>query len=78
MNRPITKSPQAYGDLVDIASYIAQDSIEASEHFLEAAETTIDRLAARPEIGSLCPFKNPMAAGVRVWPVRRFNRYLVF
>jgi toxin ParE1/3/4 len=78
MNRPIVKSPLAYRDIVDIASHIAEDSIKASERFLEAAEGTFDRLATTPEIGSLCPFKNPATAGVRVWPIRRFNRYLVF
>ena len=78
MNKAITKSPQAYQDLVEIAFHIAQDSIDASERFLDAAETTFDRLAETPEIGSLCPFRNPLAAGIRVWPVRRFNRYLVF
>ncbi len=78
MNKAITKSPQAYRDLVDIASYIAHDSIEAAERFLRAVETTFDRLAETPEIGSLCPFENPLAANIRVWSVRRFNSYLVF
>jgi toxin ParE1/3/4 len=78
MNKPITKSPQAYRDLIDIASHIAQDSIEASERFLQAAETTFDRLAESPEIGSLCPFKDPLAVDIRVWPVRRFKKHLIF
>jgi toxin ParE1/3/4 len=78
MNKAITKSPQAYQDLVEIALHIARDSMEASERFLDAAEATFDRLAETPKIGSLCPFKNPLAADIRVWPVRRFHRYLVF
>jgi toxin ParE1/3/4 len=78
MSKAVTKSPQAYRDLVDIASHIGQDSLEAAERFLQAAETTFDRLAESPEIGTLCPFKNPLAANIRVWPVRRFNSYLVF
>jgi toxin ParE1/3/4 len=78
MDRAVTKSPQAYRDLVDIASYIAQDSLEASERFLRAAEKTFYRLAESPEIGGLCPFKSSLAAGIRVWPVRRFKSYLVF
>jgi toxin ParE1/3/4 len=78
MKKAITKGPQAYRDLVEIADHIARDSIDASDRFLEAAETTFDRLAETPEIGSLCPFKNPLAADIRVWPVRRFKRYLVF
>jgi toxin ParE1/3/4 len=78
MKKAITKSPQAYRDLVGIASHIAQDSLDASERFLQAAETTIDRLAEAPEIGSLCPFENPLAADIRVWPVRQFKSYLIF
>jgi toxin ParE1/3/4 len=78
MHKSITKSPQAYRDLIDIASYIAQDNFEASERFLHAAETTFESLAKSPEIGNLCPFQNSLAAGIRVWPVRRFKRYLVF
>ncbi|MGW8256086.1 MAG: type II toxin-antitoxin system RelE/ParE family toxin [Thermoguttaceae bacterium] len=35
-------------------------------------------MAETPQIGSLCPFKNPLAANIRVWPVRRSKRYLVF
>jgi toxin ParE1/3/4 len=78
MNKTITKSPQAYRDLVDITCHIANDSIAASERFLQAAEATFDRLAETPEIGSLFLFKNPLAADIRVWPVRRFSSYLVF
>jgi toxin ParE1/3/4 len=78
MPRSITKSPQAFRDLIDIASYIAHDSIESSERFLDAAEETMKKLLKTPEIGSLCPFQNPLARGIRVWPIRRFRRYLVF
>jgi toxin ParE1/3/4 len=78
MNKAITKSPQAYRDLIDIASHIAEDSLEASDRFLQAAEATFRCLAETPEIGSLCPFKNPPAADIRVWPVRRFNSHLIF
>ncbi len=78
MKKSIVKSPQAYRDLVEIADSIAQDSIDASDRFLDAAEMTFDCLAETPEIGSLCPFKNPLAVEIRVWPVRQFKRYLIF
>lgn len=78
MKKSITKSPQAYNDLIDISGYIAQDSIEAADRFLIAAQETFERLAMTSELGSLCPFKNPMAEGIRVWPIKRFKRYLVF
>jgi toxin ParE1/3/4 len=78
MPKSISKSPQAYRDLIDIAIYIAQDSADASERFLEAAESTFEVLATTPELGSLCPFKNPLAAGIRVYPVRRFRKHLIF
>ena len=78
MPHSIVKSPQAYRDLIEIASYIAQDSIEASERFLIAAQTTFEKVARTPEIGTACPFQHPLAAGIRVWPIQRFKRYLVF
>ena len=79
MQKAIAKSPQAYRDLVEIAHHIARESIDASDRFLEAAETTFHRLAETPEIGSLCRFKKlALAADIRVWPIQRFNKYLVF
>lgn len=78
MKKAITKSPQAYRDLIEIAAHIAQDSIDASDRFLDAAEATFEHLARTPEIGTLCRFKSPLAADIRVWPIRRFGKYLVF
>ena len=78
MPNSIFKSPQAYSDLIDIASYIAQDSIEASDRFLNAAQATFEKLASSPQIGAICPFRHPLAMGIRVWPIQRFKRYLVF
>jgi toxin ParE1/3/4 len=78
MRKSITKSPRAYNDLIEIACYIAQDNIEAADRFLIAVEETFDRLAKASEIGSLCPFKNPLAKEIRVWPVKGFKRYLIF
>ena len=78
MKKAVAKSPQAYRDLIEIADHIAEGRIEAADRFLDAAEATFDRLAETPEIGGLCPFKNPLAVDIRVWPIRRFNKYLVF
>jgi plasmid stabilization system protein ParE len=36
VGRTITKTPQAHSDLLDLAGYIARDSLDAAERFLDA------------------------------------------
>ena len=31
-----------------------------------------------PELGTLCRFKSPEAAGVRVWSIKGFENYVIF
>ena len=74
----ILKTPQAELDLLDIASYIAEDNFDAAERFLEAAEQTFATVASMPLIGHACEFQSPQAQGLRLWRVRGFERYLIF
>jgi toxin ParE1/3/4 len=78
MALPIHKTPLAQLDLLDIASFIAEDNLDAAERFLDAADETFAWLASMPLIGRACAFRNPLAQGVRLWRVRRFERYLIF
>ena len=78
MSQSVSKKPEALRDLVEQADYIAQQSLEAAERFLDAAEATFELLARSPELGGLCQFRSPQAAGLRVWPVRGFKNHLVF
>jgi plasmid stabilization system protein ParE len=35
-------------------------------------------LARNPDLGTVCRFESPEAAGVRMWSVRGFDNYVVF
>jgi toxin ParE1/3/4 len=50
MPSQIQKTPQAANDLIDIASYIAEDNLDAAERFLDAAEEAFALLASMPAI----------------------------
>jgi toxin ParE1/3/4 len=69
---------KAEEDIEDIAYYIAQDNVRAAEAFREALENACFLLAERPEIGPLRSFGNPRLSDVRLWPIRGFERYLLF
>jgi toxin ParE1/3/4 len=78
MPSQIQKTPQAAADLIDIASYIAEDNLDAAERFLDAAEEAFTLLASMPSMGRVVTFQSPIAQGIRVWRVQGFPRYLIF
>jgi toxin ParE1/3/4 len=78
MPHQVHKTPLAEADLLEIASFIAEDNLDAAERFLDAAEATFTDLAAIPLMGRTIAFQSPHAQGMRVWRVRGFERYLIF
>jgi toxin ParE1/3/4 len=78
MAAKITKTPQAKEDLLELADYLARHNVDAALRFLDAAEAAFELLVGMPEIGTLCRFKAPQAAGLRVWSIKDFENYLVF
>jgi len=65
-------------DLVELANYIARDSLEAAERFLVAAEEAFAVLSRMPEMGTVCRFANPQTAGLRMWTIRGFGNRVIF
>ena len=61
----VSKRPQVIRDLIELATYIAEDNLEASDRFLAAAETTFKQLVKMPGMGKSCQFSHPNLAGVR-------------
>lgn len=47
-------------------------------HFLRACNIGIQALAQMPELGRARNFRNPRFSSVRAWPVKGFERYLIF
>jgi toxin ParE1/3/4 len=77
MSPSFSKSLQARADLLDIFVHIGEDSLTSADRFLEAAESTFQRLAENPHIGNVCGFGGDFA-DLRRWPVRGFETYLIF
>ena len=74
----ILKSRQAYGDLEEIADYIAADSPRHALQFLQAAERAFARLSSMPKLGRVWSRTRKRFAGVRVWSVPDFRHFLIF
>jgi toxin ParE1/3/4 len=78
MTRSVSRRPRATRDLDETASFIAQDSPDAAFRFLEAAERAFGQLAGTPGLGGVWETDDPRLAGLRVWPIPGFEKYLVF
>lgn len=65
-------------DLNAAVDYIGERNPDAGLRFLAAAEDAFERLAAMPGMGGLWESPNPRLAGLRVWPIRGFENYLIF
>lgn len=74
----IQKRPLVIRDLIQIATYLAQDNLDASDRFLGAVEETFKQLAQMPQIGKLSDFSHPSLVDVRQQAVKGFRKYLVF
>jgi toxin ParE1/3/4 len=73
----LIKRPIVIQDLMEIATYISYDNLDAGDQFLYAAESTFQRIAKNPGVGRLCNFKDPSVAQLRQYPVKGFKNYLV-
>ena len=74
----VNKRPLVIRDLIELATYIAEDNLDASDRFLVAAEETFNQLAKTPWMGKLSQFSNPNLADIRQQAVKGFKKYLVF
>ena len=78
MSKHVIKTPDARRDLLDQAAFIAENSLEAAERFLDAAEATCELLAGMPLMGGMCNFQHPQTVGLRVWQIQGFKNHLIF
>lgn len=78
MKRRVVRTGLVEVDLLEHLDYIAVNNPDAALRFVDTVEQAFARLSEMPEIGSLWEFANPRLAGVRVWPVPKFSRYLIF
>ena len=73
----VVKKPEAENDLVDLFVYIGRNNIRAADRFLEAADKAMRRLAAMPEMGSVCESDKLALTGLRIWSIRGFKKYVI-
>ena len=64
--------------MAKVQYYIAQDNLEAAVAFFEAVESTCSMLSTMPGIGSARDYRNPLFAGLRMFPLKKFENYLIF
>ncbi len=75
--RTIVFRLKAMEDVEDIAYHIAADNPNAAIAFRETLEQTCALLAEMPDIGMLRSFGNPKLENIRLWPLKRFEKYLL-
>ncbi len=68
----ISKRPRAREDLVEIWEYIAEDSVNHADSFIDSIEAKLKTLAAQPLIGRA---RDDLAIGLRSFPI---GRYILF
>jgi len=74
---PVILTTMAQEDVYGIASYLADQSHDASVRFHDQFDMTLERLEEMPELGTVCRFDNTEDE-IRVWPVKGFRNYLIF
>jgi len=74
----IIKKPEAKRDLIERMAYLDEVNPGLAGRFLAAVEATLQRLAHVPGLGGFCEYEKPRLKELRVFPVKRFPKYLVF
>ncbi len=72
MTEHVSIRTRAKHDLIELADYIAQDSPEVAERFIDAAENTFDFLSNTPGAGSIREYFTQELRELRMWPIRGF------
>ena len=78
MSLRVLRTPRAKRDLAEVASFLAEESFQVSERFLDSAQVTFLALAKMPRIGVSREFRSGRFNDVRMWRVRDFEKFLVF
>jgi toxin ParE1/3/4 len=75
----VERRPEAVRDVSEAADSVARrTSLAAADRFLHALEATADRLARMPGLGARWQSDHPRLADLRVVPVSRFRKHLIF
>jgi toxin ParE1/3/4 len=73
----VNKRPQVIRDLIELATFIAEDNLDAPDRFLAAAEATFFQPAKMPGMGKLSQLSYLNLADVRQQSIKGFRKYNV-
>ncbi len=66
-------------DLIEHFVFLGENaSVNVARRFLQALHASFEGLSQMPELGAKRAFRNPRFFTVRMWPVKGFERYLIF
>jgi toxin ParE1/3/4 len=57
---------------------VEQDASEAAFRFVDAVEESVRQLSLMPEMGMPKAARNPDLKGLRFWPVKGFEEFVIF
>lgn len=69
---------EAAQDVRETFIYLSGNSVSRARKFVEAVYLTFENLVAMPHMGSPRSVAGAHLRGLRVWPVKDFNAYLLF
>ena len=74
----VLRTRLAEQDVIEVATYIGMDNMDAARRFVEAVETDCDKLADFPGMGALRGYRRKGLRQVPSWPLGGFGNYLIF
>jgi toxin ParE1/3/4 len=78
MRRRIIRHDEAQHDLRAISARIRRDRPQTAARFLRAAQSAFKKLLRLPHLGVSWESSNPALEGLRVWPIRGFENFVIF
>lgn len=68
----VSRRPLAAADILDIWDYIAEDSLDEADRWVDSLDEKLELLATQPLMGRV---RDELLAGLRSFP---FRRYVIF
>ena len=74
----VVYSKAIFVEIVEISSYLAENSYDTALRFFECCDESFRLLSREPNIGVIRHFRIPELREVRMWRVKDFENYLIF
>ena len=78
MTRRVEMRPSVPADIPEAVAFLDRQSAGRGDRFATLLVETLDWLAEHAEAGSPKTFTDARLIDLRSWPVRQFDRYLIF